>query len=195
MAHKVLLVDDDPLILEGLKRTLHREGYQVLSAGSADEAFEILAGKNVDAVVSDEMMPGMLGSEFLGIVCERYPETIRIVLTGHPNLDSALRSINQGHVYRFLTKPCSGIELCITIKQALQQRELLRKSLSLLGTVRHQSSILEKLEDRYPGITKVERENNGTINIPEMEEDLQTLLKEIDSEVQKSKHFFKGRSG
>jgi DNA-binding NtrC family response regulator len=194
MTHSVLLVDDDPLVLEGLKRALHKETYEVLSATSADEAFEILSSKNVDAVVSDEMMPGMLGSEFLGIVCKRYPETIRIVLTGHPNLDSALRSINQGHVYRFLIKPCSGIELCITIKQALQQRQLLRKSLSLLGTVRHQSSILEKLENRHPGITKVNRGNDGAINIPDVEEDLDTLLKEIDSEVEKSKHFFTDRS-
>jgi DNA-binding NtrC family response regulator len=194
MTRSVLLVDDDPLVIEGLKRALHKETYEVLSAASADEAFGILSSKNVDAVVSDEMMPGMLGSEFLGIVCEKYPETIRIVLTGHPNLDSALRSINQGHVYRFLIKPCSGIELCITIKQALQQRELLRKSLSLLGTVRQQSSILEKLESRHPGITKVNRGNDGTINIPDVEEDLETLLKAIDSEVEKSRHFFTDHS-
>ncbi len=195
MNYCVLLVDDDPSVIEGLKRALHKETYEVLSAASADEAFEILAGENVDAVVSDEMMPGMLGSEFLGIVCKKYPETIRIVLTGYPNLDSALRSINQGHVYRFLVKPCSGIELCITIKQALQQRELLRKSLSLLVTVRHQSSILEKLENRHPGITKVSRGDDGAINIPDVEEDLETLLKKMDSEVEKSKNFFTNRSG
>ncbi len=140
-------------------------------------------------VVSDEMMPGMLGSDFLGVVCNKYPETIRIILTGHPNLDTALRSINKGHVYRFLIKPCSGMELCVTIKQAIQQRELLRKSLSLLQTVRRQSSILEQLEKQHPGITKVNRGHDGAINISDVEEDLEALLKDMDSEVERSKYF------
>jgi YesN/AraC family two-component response regulator len=98
-------------------------------------------------------------------------------------------------VYRFLLKPCSGVELCVTIKQAIQQRELLRKSLILLGTVRHQSLILEKMEKKYPGITKVNRENDGAISIPDMEEDFETLLKEMDSEVERSKRLLTGRSG
>ena len=194
MTYTVLLVDDDPLVLDGLQRPLLKENYRVLSASSADEAFGFLSNNRVDVVVSDEMMPGMLGSEFLGVVCEKYPETIRIVLTGHPNLDSALRAINKGHVYCFLVKPCRGIELCITIKHAIQQRELWRRSLSLLGTVRRQSSILEGLESRHPGITKVDRESDGAISIPDVEEDVEALLKKIDSEVERSEHFFRSRS-
>jgi DNA-binding NtrC family response regulator len=195
MTYRVLLVDDDPLVIEGLKRALHKETFEVLSANSADEALEILSCKKVDVIVSDEMMPGMPGSEFLGVVCDKHPETIRIVLTGHPNLDSALRSINEGHVYRFLVKPCGGNELCITIKQAIQQRELLRKSMSLLGTVRQQSLVLEKLENKYPGITKVNRENDGAISIPDTEEDLEALLREIETEVERSKSLLSGRPG
>jgi DNA-binding NtrC family response regulator len=190
MRPTVLLVDDDPLVLDGLKRALHKETYETLSAVSADEAFRILSREKVDVVVSDEMMPGMLGSDFLGVVCNKYPETIRIILTGHPNLDTALRSINKGHVYRFLIKPCSGMELCITIKQAIQQRDLLRKSLSLLQTVRRQSSILEELENQHPGITKLNRGHDGTIDISEVEEDLEALLKDMDSEVERSKYLF-----
>ena len=191
MTHTVLLVDDDPLVIEGLKRALHKETYETLSAVSAQNAFEILARKKVDVVVSDEMMPGMPGSDFLGVVCNKYPETIRIILTGHPNLETALRSINKGHVYRFLIKPCSGVELCITIKQAIQQRELLRKSLGLLETVRRQSSVLEELENQYPGITKVNRANDGAINIFETDEGLETLLENIDTEVKRSQSFFR----
>ncbi len=191
MTHTVLLVDDDPLVIEGLKRALHKETYETLSAVSAQNAFEILARKKVDVVVSDEMMPGMPGSDFLGVVCNKYPETIRIILTGHPNLETALRSINKGHVYRFLIKPCSGVELCITIKQAIQQRELLRKSLGLLETVRRQSSVLEELENQYPGITKVNRANDGAIDIFETDEGLETLLENIDTEVKRSQSFFR----
>ncbi len=195
MTHSILLVDDDALVLDGLKRVLHNQNYEVLTAVSADKAFETLSRKKVDVIVSDEMMPGMLGSEFLGVVCGKYPDTIRIILTGHPSLDSALRSINKGHVYRFLVKPCNGIELCIAIKQAIQQRELLRGSLVLLKTVRHQSSILEKLESEHPGITKVNRGNDGAISISEVEEDLETLLEEIGSEVKRSKYFFTNSPG
>ncbi|MFZ0927936.1 MAG: response regulator [Syntrophobacteraceae bacterium] len=195
MTHTVLLVDDDPLVLDGLKRALHKEAYEALSAVSADEAFKILSCKKVDVVVSDEMMPGMLGSDFLSVVCNKYPETIRIILTGHPSLDTALRSINKGHVYRFLIKPCNGVELCITIKQAIQQRDLLLRSLSLLQTVRRQSSILEQLEEQHPGITKVNRSPDGAINISDVEEDLEALLKDIDWEVERSKYFFRSSSG
>src|SRR5208283_3401799 len=150
MTNNVLLVDDDPLILEGLKRALHKETYRVHCACSAKEALDILSHDKIDVVVSDEMMPGMLGSDFLGLVCAEYPETIRIILTGHPNLDTALRSINKGHIYRFLIKPCSGMELSLAIKQAVQQRELTRESSNLSETVRHQSSILENLENQNP---------------------------------------------
>lgn len=191
MTHTVLLVDDDPLVIEGLKRALHKESYETLSAFSAQDAFEILALNKVDVVVSDELMPGMHGSDFLGVVCNKYPETIRIILTGHPNLETALRSINKGHVYRFLIKPCSGVELCITIRQAIQQRELLRKSLGLLETVRRQSSILEDLENQHPGITKVNRGNDGAIYIFDMDEDLETLLENMDTEVKRSQSFFR----
>ncbi len=158
MIHKVLLVDDEPLVTEALRRALHRESLDVRTANSADEAFGLLAHEPMDVVVSDEMMPGMLGSDFLGVVCAKYPETIRIILTGHPNLDTALRAINKGQIYRFLIKPCSGPELALTIRQGIQHRELSRKSQSLLETVRRQNAMIEALESRYPGITTVKRD-------------------------------------
>lgn len=191
---KVLLVDDEPLVADALKRVLHKESYEVISAGSAAEALEILSNQSFDIVVSDEMMPGMLGSDFLGVVCDQYPETIRIILTGHPDLDTALRAINKGHIYRFLIKPCSGMELSITIKQALQHKKLSRESQSLLATVRRQSSILENLERQNPGITMVDRDASGAVNIPDVEYDLDALILEIDKEVKRSEYFFKQSS-
>ena len=82
MPCKVLLVDDEILVTEALRRALHKEAYTVHCACSATEALKILSHEKIDVVVSDEMMPGMLGSDFLGIVCSEYPETIRIILTG-----------------------------------------------------------------------------------------------------------------
>ncbi|HYA40336.1 MAG TPA: response regulator [Syntrophobacteraceae bacterium] len=187
---KVLIVDDEPFVVQALKRALHKLSYEVVGAGCAAEALEILSAQGFDVVVSDEIMPGMPGSDFLGIVYEHYPETIRIMLTGHPNLDTALRAINNGHIYRFLIKPCSGTELSATIKQALQQRDLSKESHSLLAIVRRQSSMLEKLEKQNPGITWVDRDIRGAVRIPDVEYDLDTLILEINKEVKRSESFF-----
>ncbi|MFZ2446007.1 MAG: response regulator [Syntrophobacteraceae bacterium] len=191
MTHKVLLVDDEPLVTEALVRALHRESLEVRAANSAEDAFGLLAREAIDVVVSDEMMPGMLGSDFLGVVCARYPETIRIILTGHPNLDTALRAINQGHIYRFLLKPCSGPELALTIRQGIQHRELSRKSQSLLETVKRQNTMIQTLESRYPGITTVKRDVEGAVEIADVEYDLDTLIDEIKREVEKSESYLK----
>jgi len=88
MARKVLFVDDELHVTEGLKRALRKEPYEIMSANSADKALEILARQPVDIVVSDEKMPGMSGSEFLTVVCRKYPDTIRIILTGHASFGS-----------------------------------------------------------------------------------------------------------
>ena len=78
----VLFVDDEPMLLAGLKEALRRCPFGILTATSAADALKLLATHAVDVVVSDERMPNMPGSEFLGIVRQRHPQTIRIVLTG-----------------------------------------------------------------------------------------------------------------
>jgi DNA-binding NtrC family response regulator len=180
MPYKVLLVDDEPLIIEALKRALRREPYEVHSAGSAREALEVLAREPIDIVVSDEMMPGMPGSELMGVVCGQYPETIRIILTGHPNLDTALRAINKGHIYRFLIKPCDGNELSTTIKEAIEQKEPSGTDTGLQENAWSQQEMLAVLEQQYPGITKVQRDSKGTISVTDEEYDLDALIEEIE---------------
>ena len=123
MSDTVLLVDDDPSVLSGLKRLLRKEAYALLTAGSAEEGAEILASRHVDLIISDEEMPGMSGTEFLARTAQHCPDTVRIVLTGRPSLDAALRAINEGKVHQFLTKPCNEIDLAITIRKALGQKD------------------------------------------------------------------------
>jgi len=96
MEHKVLIVDDEPTITDLLKDALANEPYDILSAASAEEALPILDREQVDVVISDEKMPGMSGSEFLAIVRQEYPDTVRMILTGHGSLESAIRAINEG---------------------------------------------------------------------------------------------------
>ncbi len=183
MPHKILLVDDVPQVIEGLKRALHKEPYQVLTANSAKDGLEILARQPVDVVVTDEMMPGMPGSKFLALVYQKYPDTYRIMLTGHANLELAVRAINEGHIYRFLIKPCSEHELSVAIRQAIQQKELAEKSRMLLKKVKEQDLILQRMEREHPGITKVERDATGTIVIDDAGLDLETLIKQIKTEL------------
>jgi two-component system, probable response regulator PhcQ len=191
MAYTILFVDDEPLVTEALKRALRKEPYRVLSAQSAAQGMEILARQPVDVVISDEMMPGMPGSEFLALVCRDYPDTVRIILTGHANLKSAIRAINEGQVYRFLTKPCNELELIVTLRQALQHKELMAKSRRLLQAVKHQHSILEDLEKAHPGITSVERDSRGVIVLDEDVTDVDALLENIQEEVQKYEALFR----
>jgi two-component system probable response regulator PhcQ len=183
MPHKILLVDDEPHVTESLKRTLHKEPYEILSAQSANEALQILAREPVDVVISDERMPGMSGAKFLAFVYRDYPETIRIMLTGHANLDLAMRAINEGQIYRFLLKPCNEQEIRFTLRQALQQKDLAEKSRQLLQKVKQQSLVLNHLEKDHPGITRVERDSTGAIVIDDFGFDLDRLIQEITEEL------------
>ena len=183
MRHKILLVDDEPHVTEALKRALYQEPYEVLSANSANEALQILAREPIAVVITDERMPGMQGAEFLVLVYRDYPETIRIMLTGHANLDLAMRAINEGQIYRFLMKPCNEQEIRLAIRQAIQQKELAEKSRQLLKKVKQQDQVLERLEKDNPGITKVERDSTGAIIIDDFGFDLDRLIQEIKVEL------------
>lgn len=196
MSHTVLLVDDEPNVTEALKRALHRGPYMVLTANSARQALEMLEREPVDVIVSDEMMPGMLGSELLSVAYKQYPDTIRILLTGHVNLEVALRAINEGHIYRFLIKPCNELELSVTIRQAIQHKELAEKSRKLLREVKHQHSILRRLEQNHPGITRVERDCGGAIVIDDDDNrDLDSLIDQMHKELEECKTLDAGHSG
>lgn len=186
MESTILFVDDEPRVTEALKRALRKEPYRVLSADSAARGLEILAREPVDVVVSDELMPGMPGSEFLARVRRDYPDTARIILTGHANLESAIRAINEGQVYRFLTKPCNELELIVTIRQALQHKELMAKSRQLLLAAKRQHAILEDLEKAHPGITSVDRDQQGVIVLDEDVTDVEALIEGIEAQM---RHF------
>jgi len=190
MLHRVLLVDDEPHVVEGLKRALRKEPYEIVSANSAEDALDLMKRETFDVVISDELMPGMPGSEFLAVVLQQYPDTVRIILTGHANLETALRAINQGQIYRFLTKPVNGSELTITIRQAIQHKALMSESRRLLRTVRQQHSVLEDLEKENPGITDVYRDETGAIILDENDGDIDVLIEEISNEVARNEMRF-----
>jgi len=119
----LLLVDDDPLVVRGLRRIFYRSGYQVFTATSGLEALEIMASTPVQVIISDQMMPDMTGIQLLGRVKKIHPETVRIILSGFAELGTVTEAINHGEVWKFLTKPWSDDRMRQVVRQAFRHRE------------------------------------------------------------------------
>lgn len=165
MQHRVLVVDDEPQITEVIKTFLESESYEVLAAASAEEALSFLKENSIDVVISDEKMPGMSGTTFLGIVRSEFPDTVRILLTGLTDFDTAINAINIGEIYRFFTKPCNFKELRATLKQAIHQGELAAKTRQLLAARPQQDAASRRSEKRHPGTTMIDKTQTGSIII------------------------------
>ena len=127
----LLLVDDEPNIVASLKRLFRRDGHVMLTANSGAEGLELLSKHKVDLIISDQRMPGMTGVEFLRTAKTLYPDTIRIVLSGYTELQSVTDAINEGSVYRFLTKPWEDEPLREQINKAFEYKELLEENRQL----------------------------------------------------------------
>ena len=120
----LLLVDDEPNILTALQRALRRDGYRILASDDPHKALDILAGERVDVILSDQRMPGMSGVEFLRRAKETHPETMRIVLSGYTDLQFITDAINEGAIYKFLTKPWDDEQLREQIREAFRNKEI-----------------------------------------------------------------------
>jgi DNA-binding NtrC family response regulator len=159
----VLFVDDEANVLNALRRSLRKEEFAVYFAQGPEEAVDVLKENDIDVVVSDHLMPSMDGLSFLKMVKNLYPGIIRLLLTGHADLQMAIQAINEGEVFRFLTKPWNDIELKMTLKHVFEYIELRRENQLLLDTVQKQQNLIEKMEEDHPGIFKVKRDATGTI--------------------------------
>lgn len=153
----ILCVDDEPEVLEGLRRTLRRQPYRLLTATSAAEALQTIAAEPVDVIVSDIDMPGTNGLELVARIRREHPEIVRLLLTGDASLESALDAINQGEVHRFLTKPWDTNELRRTLHEAIERLDELRRAATAAATASVRDRLLESLERSHPGITRIER--------------------------------------
>src|SRR5262245_6978899 len=115
----VLFVDDEVNILKSLARLFRADGLRIFTASSAPEALALLATEPIQVVVSDQRMPGTTGAKLLAQVRERWPDVARILLTGYAEIQVAIEAINQGEIFRLLTKPWNDSELRATVRQAL----------------------------------------------------------------------------
>jgi response regulator RpfG family c-di-GMP phosphodiesterase len=156
--YSILCVDDEENILNALKRLLRNEEYRMFATADIDEAFTILEKNPVHLVISDQRMPQMSGTEFLSTVKTRYPEVIRIILTGCTDVDSITEAVNKGLIYKFLLKPWNDEDLKLDIRQALGQYDLILNNRRLQETILEQNEQLrlmnENLEEMVRKRTK-----------------------------------------
>jgi response regulator RpfG family c-di-GMP phosphodiesterase len=168
MNAKILLVDDDANLLSGCERHLRRKfGVDTAQSGEAGLA-QLAAGGRYSVVVADRQMPGMDGIQFLGLVRQRAPDTVRIMLTGNADLESVIRLVNENNIFRFLTKPCPPDLLAKAVQdaQALYQlafseKQLLNKTLS--GSIKLLTDILSMVDVQPFGRTQALREAIATV--------------------------------
>lgn len=145
----VLIVDDEPNVLAALKRSWGREQFEVLTAGSGDEALKTIRRRSVDLIVADHDMPEMTGVDLLTTVRREYPEIIRFMLTGKASVGVAADAINEGEVTRFYSKPIEAADLATAINLALENRQLRQQISDLLLLVRSQKRLLDRAEIQY----------------------------------------------
>lgn len=161
--HSLLIVDDDRSILEAI-RILLSEDYDVHTALSAMDAIPVLQKEKITVIVSDHMMPRMTGVEFFTKIKEDYPDTIRILLTAQANFTDIIQAINEGNIYRYVTKPWKMEELEQTIKEACTRYELITENKRLTEELKEANLRLEKinqgLEMQVDERTKELKESN-----------------------------------
>ncbi len=143
--HRVLLVDDEESILRALRRLLRGQPYEVVTAGGAEEALRILEKEPAHLVMSDHRMPGTTGVEFLREVRRRWPDTIRIILSGYTEVKAIIDAINDGEVYKYLTKPWNEEEIKLHLVRALEQYELQAENERLTREIVAQNDKLREL--------------------------------------------------
>lgn len=124
----ILIVDDEAHIISSIKRLLRPEGYHILTATSAAEGLKLLALHTVQVIISDQRMPQMNGTDFLNLVWQMYPDTIRILLTGYTDLKSVTEAVNKGAILKFLTKPWDDEQLKEHVREAFRYYESTEKS-------------------------------------------------------------------
>ena len=156
MNARVLFVDDDENLLHGLQRSLRKQ-FHIDTAVGGNEGLAALAGGDPYAVVvSDMRMPGMDGIDFLSHVRQRAPDTVRMMLTGNTDLGTAMRAVNEGNVFRFITKPCDADQFALLVGAGIRQYELVTAEKELLeqtlqGAIRVCTEILSAVDSATYG--------------------------------------------
>lgn len=157
----VLFVDDEPNVVEALRRVLLDEPYEVRTCTDPEQALEQILSNAPTVVVADYYMPKMNGPALLKKVREIDKDIVRIILTGKPDVTAVLDSVKEGAVYRFILKPWDDEELIMNLRQAIDYSRLVGERNTLLREVSEHRQTLETLEQSHPGISKLPEQDAG----------------------------------
>lgn len=187
----VLLVDDEPNILQALQRLLRRETFRIVTATSGEAALTLLSQlTNVALILSDQRMPQMYGAEFLSRSREYAPEAVRMLLTGYSDLGDAADAINHGGISRYLNKPWNDTELLQAVRNAVESYRMAQENLHLQELVRQQNEELQdwnrNLKDRVLQQTTTVRQKNEELreSMRQQKEAYQSMISSLVSLVE-----------
>jgi len=145
---RILCVDDERNVLKAIERLFLDDDYDIITAASGDEGLNILRSVTpIQIVISDYRMPGMNGVDFFREVCEHWPDTVRIVLSGYADTAAIVSAINEGRIYRFIPKPWNDDELKVTISNAVERYILHEKNMELTEELKKKNEELQRLND------------------------------------------------
>lgn len=141
----LLFVDDEPSILSALRRLFRPHGYRIFVAEGGAAGLALLETEKVDLIISDMRMPEMDGATFLKEVRKRWPETMRLLLTGYADVTSTVAAINEGEIYRYIAKPWDDNEIVKTVREALERQQLEAENRRLTALTQQQNDELKTL--------------------------------------------------
>jgi len=197
---KVLFVDDEENIITSLKRLMRKQPLQCFFANSGEEGLAILQGEKIDVIISDMRMPHMNGAEFLTKCKERWPKTMRVLLTGHADIGATITALNRGGIYRYLSKPWDEEELLEAIEQGLRIARLEKEKLSLLLLTRRQNEKLlkfnEELEHRVVARTEEIKQTSDMLELvyQQLQDSYSNFIKLFSSVIASRKYLDKSHS-
>lgn len=193
----LLIIDDEPDIIKALTRQFRRL-YTVYSTTDPNEGLRIMEQSNIQVVLSDQRMPGMTGVDFFAKIKDKYPEALKLILTGYSDIEAVIGAINEGQVFRYVKKPWNPEELELIIREAFEKHELITRNKKLMLRLRDANLNLEEkvrmrtreLEKANQELIEINKEKNRYIGM--VAHDLRNpigiaesfstlLLEEIDS--------------
>lgn len=183
----ILFVDDEENVLRSLKRVFMDEPYDLVTASSGKDALEILCKTDFTVIVSDQRMPEMSGSEFLGKARAIQPDAMRIVLTGYADVQAAISAINDGGAYRYISKPWNDADLVLVVREAVATYHLKQENARLTALTKRQNDELNKWNTELQVLVQEQ-----TIDIQKKNEELEKLNKQLRKNFRKSIESFSG---
>lgn len=173
--HSILLVDDEAAILDIMTMMLADEGYDLRTASTGEEGLKILKeAPDFSLIISDQMMPGMTGVQFLAEACTLCPDALRVLLTGYTDTDAMIDAINKGRIHLYITKPWRKDDLLYTINQLLSKAELIIENKRLDELVKKQNAELLELNKNLEAKVRIK-----TLHLDQRAEELKASYEKI----------------